>query len=398
MTLEGAIKLNETADYIIYTMNSATTGQYGVVVPNNINGTLKMLVDLHMKGSFDGVGSGTKTKEQLIAEISGEYDKLKTKYTDGMLVMPMINEGTFQNAVINSDKQKMFDEVKKIGAITSELYKKLTEAGVEKQKIDQKIIIVEKNADDEKFVFWLKEQMPNFVDGVKISELGVVQEVVNPFVDNNNLFGPVQSVENNVENVASSTPVGGGGIFDNIAPVAPASPVEPVFPSAPVEPVTPLVSTNSVFPEPVSPSTPVEPVVNSVPVSNVDIFGIPTDVQGINPNTNVGTTNVASAPVENTVTPNAVVSENPAPVAQPVVEGPKPVESSMLEGTIAFTPIPNHPNNPSENVESNEGDGGNSVDKRSKGFANLLILLVILVGVTLVSIELGKFLYNVYGA
>ena len=35
--------------------------------------------------------------------------------------------------------------------------------------------------------------------------------------------------------------------------------------------------------------------------------------------------------------------------------------------------------------------------KASKGIANLLILLVILVGVTLASIELGKFLYNVYG-
>ena len=176
MTLEGAINLNETDSYIIYTMNSATTGQYGVVVPKNINGTINMLVDLHMKGSFDGVGSGTKTREQLVNEISEEYTKLKNRYSDGMLVMPMIDENMFQSAVINSDKQKMFDEVKKIGAITSELYKKLTESGVEKQKIDQKIIVVEKNQDDEKFVLWLKEQMPNFVDEIRYSELVGIQE------------------------------------------------------------------------------------------------------------------------------------------------------------------------------------------------------------------------------
>ena len=42
MTLEGAIKLSETNQYIIYTMNSVTTGQYGVVVPKNINGTLNI--------------------------------------------------------------------------------------------------------------------------------------------------------------------------------------------------------------------------------------------------------------------------------------------------------------------------------------------------------------------
>ena len=37
------------------------------------------------------------------------------------------------------------------------------------------------------------------------------------------------------------------------------------------------------------------------------------------------------------------------------------------------------------------------MEKKSNGFVNLAILLVILVGVTLVSIELGKFLYNTYG-
>lgn len=384
MTLEGAIKLSETTNYIIYTMNSATTGQYAVVVPNNINGTLRMLVDLHMKNSFDAVGSGAKTKEQLITEISGEYDKLKSKYDDGMLVIPMIDEAMFQSAVLNSDKQKMFDEVKKIGAITSELYKKLTDSGVEKQKIDQKIIIVEKNSDDEKFVVWLKEQMPNFVDGIKVSELETKPEIVNPFVDNNGLFGPTQAVESKGENVISSAPVSSGGIFDNIAPVAPVSPTSPVFSSTPVAPVASV--------EPVISSVSAEPVNNSVSSSSVDIFGIPTEVQGVTPS--VAPT--VSSSVGNTVTQNTTTAGSVTMNTQQVVEDPKPVESAMLEGTIAFTPIPNHPNNPVENAEDNNGTV--AVENGSKGFANLLILLVILVGVTLVSIELGKFLYNTFGA
>lgn len=367
MTLEGAINLNETADYIIYAMNSVTTGQYGVVVPKNINGTLNMLVDLHMKGSFDGVNNGSKTKEQLVNDISEEYNKLKTKYADGMLVMPMIDEAVFQTTVANGDKQKMFDEVKKIGAITSELYKKLTDSGIDKQKIEQKIIIVEKNQEDEKFVAWLKEQMPNFVDGILYSELNGTQSGVNPFVDGGNIFGPVQAEEPKVAEPIVATPVS-SGIFDNVAPVAPVAPVENVAP------VTPVME------------TPVNPIV----ASNVDIFGTPASAP-VTQNTAVTNEPVANA---------AVAPETPAVVnPTPVVEGPKPVESAMLEGTIAFTPIPNHPNNPTTNVAGNNNEENvNPTDKGSKGFANLLILLVVLVGVTIVSIELGKFLYSVYGA
>ena len=39
------------SDYIIYTMNSATTGQYCMVLPKNIGSTLNMLIDLHMKNN-----------------------------------------------------------------------------------------------------------------------------------------------------------------------------------------------------------------------------------------------------------------------------------------------------------------------------------------------------------
>lgn len=351
MTLEGAINLSEANDYIVYTMNSATTGQYGIVVPKNIVGTLNMLVDLHMKSSFDGVSNGSKTKEQLVSEITEEYNKLKTKYTDGMLVMPVIDEGGFQTIVNTGDKQKMFDEVKKIGAITSELYKKLTEQGVDKQKIDQKIIIVEKSVEDEKFVNWLKEQsnMANFVDGFKYSELNPVQEVVNPFIGGDSIFGPAPVQQQVVTPVLEQTVS------------IPVMPVENVVPAA-------------------------QPTVNQTSNIGVDLFS----------NTTMGqNTSVASTPVQSTP-----VQPAPVPVAveqQPVVEGPKPVDAAMLEGTIAFTPIPNHPNNQVDGVPTN-GQEVVENPKNNKGFANLLIIVVILIGVTIASIELGKYLYSVYGA
>ena len=391
MTLEGAINLNETNDYIIYTMNSVNTGQYGVVVPKNISGTLNMLVDLHMKSSFDGVGNGTKTKEQLISEISDEYNKLKTKYVDGMLVMPMLDEALYQSTVLNGDKQKLFDEVKKIGAITSELYRKLTEQGIDKQRIDQKIILVEKTSDDEKFVSWLKEQsnMANFIDGFLYSELNTPEQVVNPFVDSNNIFGPEQEtapVINDIfANDASSA---------SVAPVESVIPVNPepvsVTPATPVEPV-PVAQV--VAETPVVPAAPVEPVVASAPIqsASVDLFGTATAVQSQTP-----VESVQEAVATPTVSATSVVQPvvDTTQPTQPVVEGPKPVDAAMLEGTIAFTPIPNHPNNP---VEESTNDA-TSEDKGSKGFVNLAILVVILIGVTLISIELGKYLYSVYGA
>lgn len=368
MTLEGAINFNETTDYIIYTMNSVTTGQYGVVVPKNIIGTLNMLVDLHMKGSFDAVSSGTKTKEQLIEEISGEYNKLKSKYVDGMLVMPMIDEASFQSAVTNNDKQKMFDEVKKIGAITSELYKKITDFGIEKQKIDQKIIIVEKDQNDENFVSWLKTQMPNFVDGIRYSELGSISGTIVGETDNN-LFGPAVGVQE-TSNLSNPTPVSSGSIFDNPVPTAP---VEPVAPTMPVEPIPSVMDVPT----------------NPVPNSNVDIFGIPMDVQGVN---NTGSVVSNNTPVE----PSPVVSQVDSGIASSV-EAPKPVESSPLEGTTTFSPISDTTSDSNASV-TESGNESTVTEHGSKGFANLLILCVILVGVTIISIELGKFLYSVYGA
>ena len=407
MTLEGAINLNETNDYIIYTMNSVTTGQYGVVVPKNIGGTLKMLVDLHMKSSFDGIASGVKTREQLVSEISDEYNKLKSKYSDGMLVMPMIDEAVFKSIVVNGDKQKMFDEVKKIGAITSELYKKLTDQGIDKQKIDQKIIIVEKIEEDSKFVAWLMEQMPNFVEGLSYNELNSVGVNTNPFVDSNSIFGPAvssgsveqASVTPSVENTVASNPVG-GGIFDNVAPVAspaPAPVVEPVQPVTPVEPVIP----NNLFGE---------SAVNAQPQVNNDVFGTPVAAPVAPQQPPVVETPVATQP-DNVFGPavsaQPVVEQAPVqpqvqPVVQnttPVVEGPKPVENTALESTMTFSTVVGE-QQPNGEVSGENTDSGEGAPARSKsqGFVNLLILVVILVGVTIVSIEIGKYLYSVYGA
>lgn len=370
MTLEGAINFHETTDYIIYTMNSATTGQYGVVMPKNISGAFNMLVDLHMKGSFDGVSTGLRKKEQLVEEINEEYSKLKAQYMDGMLVMPMIDEVSFQNAVTNNDKQKMFDEVKKIGAITSELYKKLTDSGVEKQKIDQKIIIVEKGKDDENFVSWLKIQMPNFVDGILYHVSNESQQEVNPFMNTQDLFA--QAAEEPKVEVASSgtSVVSGGGIFDTVSPTVP---VEPVVSSAPSSESN--LDTSS-----------------TVPNSNVDIFGISNDIQGVN-NTEVvsgvtANSSVVDQSLSNDLNVNSVFT----------VDTPKPVESASLDGTTTFQPISDDLKVQQEGAGSEESDGGTVTDHASKGFANLLILFVVLIGVTIVSIELGKFLYSVYGA
>ena len=170
MILEGANKLSDNNEYSVYTMNSAAAGQYCVILPNNTTGTLNMLIDLHQKQLFDEVSKGTKTKDDLIKVLTDEYLKGKEKYPNNILIVPMINNEEFSSAVATLDKQKMFDETKKIGAITSELYKKLTAAGIDKQKIDQKIIMIENKEEDTKFVNWLKEQMPNFVEGISLTE------------------------------------------------------------------------------------------------------------------------------------------------------------------------------------------------------------------------------------
>lgn len=360
MTLSGANTLRETNDYIIYTMNSVATGQYGVVVPKNVSGTLNMLVDLHMKSSFDLVNSGSKTVDELVNEIGEEYIKLRIKYSNGMLVTPMLDNVYFQNIVNTGDKQKMFDEVKKIGAITSELYKKLTESGINRQSIDQKIIIVEKDNFDERFVTWLKEQnnMNNFVDGVKYNEIGISEVNVNPFVNTgNNLFGP--QVDNSANN----------NLFAyNVIP------------------------TQSIVSEPIQNVTPVSQD-SSVNMNNTQVISTP--LEQVVPNNVENIVNpipVNEMPSVNNV--NTAMGANAVNQGQ-AVEGPRPVQGTTLDGTTTFNPISEQQGN--MDVSSGESTSSD-LTKKSNGFVNLLILAVVLVGVTIVSIELGKYLYSVYGA
>ena len=364
MILEGANKLKEEQEYIIYAINSANAGQYCVVAPKNVTGTYNMLIDVHHKKLFDEVMAGTKTKEELLDVLTKEYTEIKLQNESGMLVVPMLNEEEFRNSVTNLDKQKMFDETKKIGAITSELYKKMTESGIEKQKINQKIMIVEKEAEDEKYVTWLKEQMPNYVEGVSLKKEEKKEETSESPLMGGNIFGtPTTTATPATEPTpAASTP-------EQVAPTPEVSetPVaNDIFNNT--QPIVPEVSVPT--PEPAT----VQPAATPVPETNVDIFGVPLEQ------------------------PTAPVTETPVqqPVAtpEPAVETPQPVQSVELEGTTTFSPIPN-----GQEQATTSGDATATIpDKKNGGFVNLAIMLVILVGVTIVSIELGKFLYSVYGA
>ena len=351
MKLEGANAFSENNLFTIYTVNSMTSGEYAVVMPKEVMGTVNMLIDFHQKSFFDNLISGSKTKDDLMKVLEGEYNFIKNTYSNFMLVLPMFDENSYISIVNSKDKQKMFDEVKKIGAITSEVYKKVTESGFNAQNIDQKIIILEKTNEDTSFVEWLKEQMPNFVEGLKYQE--VKQEAVNPFMGVNP-FGPAP-----VENPTSTT----------------------VHPSG-----------NSIFDTPVTPQPVVQPEPVVAPTPNNDIFGNPTPIQPtVEPTQQTQSTmpNIGfSTPTENVSTPVAT---------------PQPINTVDLEGTTAFRPIPGdttqvqNTNPSSQPVEEKSIEEVQEEHKASKGIANLLILLVILVGVTLASIELGKFLYNVYG-
>lgn len=365
MTLEGAINFNENDIYTIYTMNSASAGQYCVVLPKNNNGVYNMLVDLHMKALFDQVNTGAKTKDDLVGEINTEYNKIKTKYVDAILVIPMLNENDYVNIINTGDKQKMFDEVKKIGAITSELYKKLTTSGIEKSKIDQKIIILEKNDYDKKFVEWLIGQMPNFVSGVSINEFNVSND--NPFMANtaNDIFGTPVADNSNVAPVVNESVNQVNASVD-------------LFGNSGVE--------QSSVQEPVVQASVQESVVNAQPVIP-NIFGEqPQEV--VQP------------------TPQVDVSVQQPVVETPVVE-PQPVQGVELDKTVTFSPVADNATNNNVVQQSSPevspvapndvNNTGEQVPRKSNGFVNLAILLVVLVGVTLVSIELGKFLYNTYG-
>lgn len=333
MTLEGTNILNESNNNTIYTMNSVQTGQYCVVIPKNTE-NIKMLVDLNMKNSFDSLANNTIDKDALIKEITDEYNNIMIKYPSGILVLPMMDINELTNLVNNNDKQKMFDETKKIGSITSEIYQKISNAGIDKSKIDQKIIIVEKTEIDKKFVTWLEEQMPNFVEGISYDELksSGSSETINPFTGEGSQPTPVDDIF-------------GAPTSEEPAPVS-----EPVA-ETPVENTE--EKTNNLFDSSTEPIAPEE----SQPISEPQ----PIESTKLETTQAIPTTQETSAP------------------AEPVAETPTPEEPAKTEV-----------------VETTEEV--NELDKKSGGFANLIILAVILIVVTVASIELGKFLYNTFGA
>ena len=53
MKLEGANAFSENNLFTIYTVNSMTSGEYAVVMPKEVMGTVNMLIDFHQKSFFD---------------------------------------------------------------------------------------------------------------------------------------------------------------------------------------------------------------------------------------------------------------------------------------------------------------------------------------------------------
>lgn len=376
MTLEGANAFCENNLFTIYTVNSMTSGEYAVVIPKNVIGTVNMIIDFHRKELFDQLILGNKTKENLIKEVEVEYNFIKNTYPNFMLVFPMFVENDYISTVNSNDKQKMFDEVKKVGAITSELYKNVTQGGFLAQNINQKIIILSKTNEDIKFIDWLRIQMPNFVEGLKYVE--EKKEEANPFMGVNP-FGPAP-----VENPTSTTvQPSGNSIFDT-----------PVTPQPAAQPESAVAPNNDIFGTATQASSSGQQSSNETPVENTNsIFGNPTPIQ-----TTVEPTQQAQSTM-----PNIGFSTPTENISTPVAT-PQPINTVDLEGTTAFRPIPGdttqiqNPNPTTATpVEAKSIEEVQEEHKASKGIANLLILLVILVGVTLASIELGKFLYNVYG-
>ena len=376
MTIEGANAFCENNLFTIYTVNSMTSGEYAVVIPKNVIGTVNMLIDFHRKELFDQLISGNKTKEDLMKEVEVEYNFIKNTYPNFMLVFPMFVENDYISTVNSNDKQKMFDEVKKVGAITSELYKNITQGGFLAQNINQKIIILSKTNEDTTFIDWLRIQMPNFVEGLKYVE--EKKEEANPFM-RVNPFGPAP-----VENPTSTTvQPSGNSIFDT-----------PVTPQPAAQPESAVAPNNDIFGTATQASSSGQQSSNETPVENTNsIFGNPTPIQ-----TTVEPTQQAQSTM-----PNIGFSTPTENISTPVAT-PQPINTVDLEGTTAFRPIPGdttqiqNPNPTTATpVEAKSIEEVQEKHKASKGIANLLILLVILVGVTIASIELGKFLYNVYG-
>ena len=144
----------------------------------------------------------------------------------------------------------------------SELDNVIEILGLQADGVEKKIIILEKTTEDTDFVTWLKGQMPNFVEGLKIIE--EKKEEVNPFMGMNP-FGPAPVQEKVVENTTPPVaPTTGSSIFDNVAP---STPIPPVTPN-PVPPVTeevkPQTVSNDICASPVA-NTPVN---EAVPTSN----------------------------------------------------------------------------------------------------------------------------------
>ena len=315
MTLPNANNFSENNENTIYAINSLESGQYCAIIPKNTDGEVSMIVDINMKADFDALKNNNITKESLIEKLNKEYSSLKINYPSGIIVIPMIDISILTNAVNNNDKPKLFEETKKIGSITSELYKNLIELGIEKSRINQKIMIIEKTEIDTKFVDWLKEQMPNFVDGIKIDTKSENENT------NNDPFANINPFQINNE------------------------PQEQIVEEPKVVEQQEKEEQNS------NKIAPTEKLINN---QNQAME------QSLNNQFESNTPEQTTTNETNNSSNNSVDTSNPT------------------------------------TIENN--NQGSNVERKSAGFANLLIILVVLVGVTIASIELGKFLFNTFGS
>ena len=385
IALEGVKKEKEESKYTIYTINS--TNDY-VIVPNNETGTLEFIVDLS-KGSIN----------QNLNEISGKYTQISTEHPNSILIIPILNE----NTVNLMDKQNLFNRKEKIMNVVNKLYLELTTKNVN-VKVNNKIKIIEEKPEDETFVNWFKEQLreggfnPNTVEGIKLAP----KEESNVLAGNN-IFG-IANEEAKVEAPAPAPQT--NDIFAQPATTTPAQ-EQPTASVSPV-PETPTPQANDVFGAPTEKKEEPAPIPAPVATEQVqeapqatNLFATPqaSTAEPAPIPAPVATEPVQAPQATNLFTAPQAPTAEPAPaptVQEPVA--PTPVQDKVLDdGTTTFSPIPNTPEQTAAPQQEN-ANVKTLTRKKSGGFVNLAILLVVLVIVTIISIELGKFLYSVYGA
>lgn len=297
--------LKSNSDFSVYSLNGNDICLF--VVPEHVNGSLSLYLDLNMESDYKDILSGVKSQQQVIKKIEGDYDLLDNLYKNSVYVVPNFNTSNLSNVLDVNDKQAVFNSITNLAVFTKGIQSVLATKGV---SLDTKINIVVKNEVDNKLGNWLSIQ--NIGKGVSFEELksnNRSQNMSNPFM-----------------NSASTSS----------------------------NPFADFQNSQSVVDQTVVQSQP------SQAVNNQPIFGDST----------------VQSPSQSQIGQNVQVSSTS-------VQGPAPVQGVTLESY--------------EQEEVVARPKGRKLELGRKGYVNIVILMAILVGVTLISIQLGKFLYSIYG-